>query len=103
MTNVLSRTSCVLNASIYSHLCASHVFSYCKVREAAQALLLAELGRLGPKGRKALVDSWAQFLPSYNSADTLGFPSNTSQASSLTLTIPSAQQGGASQQTPPSG
>ncbi|KAJ9576412.1 hypothetical protein L9F63_006724, partial [Diploptera punctata] len=32
-----------------------------EVREAAQALLLAELGRLGPKGRKALVDSWAQF------------------------------------------
>lgn len=34
-----------------------------EVREAAQALLLAELGRLGTKGRKALVDHWAQFLP----------------------------------------
>jgi len=73
------------------------------VREAAQALLLAELGRLGPKGRKALVDSWAQFLPSYSSADTLGFPSGTSQSSSQTLTVPSAQQGGASQQAPSSG
>ncbi|GFG30733.1 hypothetical protein Cfor_11981 [Coptotermes formosanus] len=70
-----------------------------EVREAAQALLLAELGRLGPKGRKALVDSWAQFLPSYSSADTLGFPSSASQTSSQTLTIPSAQQGSASQQT----
>jgi len=73
------------------------------VREAAQALLLAELGRLGPKGRKALVDSWAQFLPSYSSADTLGFLSSTSQSSSQTLTIPSAQQGGTSQQAPSSG
>jgi hypothetical protein len=68
------------------------------VREAAQALLLAELGRLGTKGRKALVDSWAQFLPSYSSADTLGFPPST-QPSSQTMTVPSAQQGGASQQT----
>nr|CAD7568431.1 unnamed protein product [Timema californicum] len=38
-----------------------------EVREAAQALLLAELGRLGPKGRKALVDSWAQYLPNFTS------------------------------------
>lgn len=81
----------------------SHVFFYCKVREAAQALLLAELGRLGPKGRKALVDSWAQFLPSYSSADTLGFPPGTPQPSSQTLTVPSAQQGGSSQQTLSSG
>ncbi|XP_039278488.1 WD repeat-containing protein 7-like [Nilaparvata lugens] len=38
-----------------------------KVREAAQALLLAELGRIGTKGRKALVDAWAQFLPVFES------------------------------------
>ncbi|XP_014275232.1 WD repeat-containing protein 7 isoform X2 [Halyomorpha halys] len=37
-----------------------------EVREAAQALLLAELGRLGTKGRKALVDYWAQYLPQYS-------------------------------------
>jgi hypothetical protein len=79
------------------------LFSYCKVREAAQALLLAELGRLGPKGRKALVDSWAQFLPSYSSADTLGFPQSNQQPSSQTLTVPSAQHGGAPQQTPSPG
>ncbi|XP_049847123.1 WD repeat-containing protein 7 isoform X2 [Schistocerca gregaria] len=36
-----------------------------EIREAAQALLLAELGRLGPKGRKALADSWATYLPIY--------------------------------------
>lgn len=34
-----------------------------KVRQAAQSLLMAELRRLGPKGRKTLVDYWAQFLP----------------------------------------
>jgi hypothetical protein len=34
-----------------------------EVRSAAQTLLLAELNRMGPKGRKALVDSWVQFLP----------------------------------------
>ncbi|XP_076632995.1 WD repeat-containing protein Rbcn-3B isoform X8 [Colletes latitarsis] len=37
-----------------------------EIREAAQALLLAELGRMGPKGRKALVDSWSQYLPMYS-------------------------------------
>lgn len=42
-----------------------------EVREAAQALLLAELGRLGPKGRKALVDSWAQYLPLYTQQDSI--------------------------------
>jgi WD40 repeat protein len=34
-----------------------------EVREAAQALLLAELRRLGPKGRKQLVEEWAINLP----------------------------------------
>ncbi|GLH07771.1 uncharacterized protein GBIM_13199 [Gryllus bimaculatus] len=39
-----------------------------EVREAAQALLLAELGRLGPRGRKALVDAWAPYVPAYGTA-----------------------------------
>ncbi|KAK5648439.1 hypothetical protein RI129_003331 [Pyrocoelia pectoralis] len=42
-----------------------------EVREAAQALLLAELGRMGPKGRKMLIDSWAQFLPLYTQSETI--------------------------------
>ncbi|KAK9744711.1 WD domain, G-beta repeat [Popillia japonica] len=42
-----------------------------EVREAAQALLLAELGRMGPKGRKALVDSWAQYLPLYTQSEII--------------------------------
>ncbi|KAI5704068.1 hypothetical protein M8J75_001672 [Diaphorina citri] len=41
-----------------------------KVREAAQALLLAELGRIGSKGRKALVDYWAQYLPVFQPSET---------------------------------
>nr|CAD7392296.1 unnamed protein product [Timema cristinae] len=50
-----------LEVNIYSKI------TVITVREAAQALLLAELGRLGPKGRKALVDSWAQYLPNFTS------------------------------------
>lgn len=42
-----------------------------EVREAAQALLLAELGRLGPKGRKTLVDDWSQYLPLYTQTETI--------------------------------
>ncbi|XP_061726374.1 WD repeat-containing protein 7 isoform X4 [Cydia pomonella] len=42
-----------------------------EVREAAQALLLAELGRLGPKGRKGLVDNWAQYLPLYTHTESI--------------------------------
>lgn len=42
-----------------------------EVREAAQTLLLAELSRMGPKGRKALVDSWAQYLPLYTQTETI--------------------------------
>ncbi|XP_049525058.1 WD repeat-containing protein 7-like [Dermacentor silvarum] len=36
-----------------------------EVREAAQALLLAELRRIGAKGRKMVVDEWAVYLPNY--------------------------------------
>ncbi|CAG7815558.1 unnamed protein product [Allacma fusca] len=36
-----------------------------EVRDAAQALLLAELSRIGVEGRKQLVDHWALFLPTY--------------------------------------
>ena len=36
-----------------------------QIREAAQALLLAELRRIGQSGRKAIVDEWSAYLPSY--------------------------------------
>ena len=38
---------------------------FSKIREAAQALLLAELRRINPSGRKVLLDRWAPSLPSY--------------------------------------
>ncbi|ESN95958.1 hypothetical protein HELRODRAFT_147426, partial [Helobdella robusta] len=34
-----------------------------RIREASQALLLAELRRLGPQGRKRVVDEWSPYLP----------------------------------------
>ena len=37
-----------------------------EVREAAQALLLAELKRVGSKGRKQIVEEWAPYLPNYS-------------------------------------
>lgn len=37
------------------------------MRTAAQELLIAELERIGPKGRKTLVEFWVQYLPVSNS------------------------------------
>ncbi|KAG8226379.1 hypothetical protein J437_LFUL007778 [Ladona fulva] len=66
-----------------------------EVREAAQALLLAELGRMGPKGRKALVDSWAPYLPLYTEA-----PGQTTSSSSTPSSTPAVQaQVGMNQQS----
>lgn len=42
-----------------------------EIREAAQQLLLGELGRMGKKGRKQLVESWAQFLPLYTHTESI--------------------------------
>ncbi|XP_070535704.1 WD repeat-containing protein 7-like [Ptychodera flava] len=36
-----------------------------EVREAAQALLLAELRRIGSEGRQEVLNSWAPYLPNY--------------------------------------
>lgn len=41
-----------------------------QVREAAQALLLAELRRISSKGRKQLVEEWAPYLPNYGEFST---------------------------------
>ncbi|ENN72803.1 hypothetical protein YQE_10607, partial [Dendroctonus ponderosae] len=49
-----------------------------EVREAAQTLLLAELSRMGPKGRKQLVDAWAQYLPLYTQTETINQQAMTS-------------------------
>ena len=42
-----------------------------EIREAAQQLLLGELGRMGKKGRKQLVESWAQYLPLYTHTEPI--------------------------------
>jgi hypothetical protein len=42
-----------------------------EIREAAQQLLLGELGRMGKKGRKQLVENWAQFLPLYTHTEPI--------------------------------
>ncbi|XP_012995745.1 WD repeat-containing protein 7 isoform X3 [Esox lucius] len=46
-----------------------------EVREAAQALLLAELRRIGQSGRKDTIDLWAPYLPQY--VDQVSSPGNS--------------------------
>lgn len=41
------------------------VSCFVEIREAAQALLLAELRRMGPEGRRRVVEQWGPYLPSY--------------------------------------
>lgn len=43
----------------------SHRGLWSQVREAAQALLLAELRRIEQAGRKEAIDAWAPYLPQY--------------------------------------
>ncbi|KAK2818830.1 hypothetical protein Q5P01_024391 [Channa striata] len=50
-----------------------------EVREAAQALLLAELRRIGQSGRKDTIDMWAPYLPQY--VDTVSSPGTTTEPS----------------------
>lgn len=45
-----------------------------EIREAAQQLLLGELGRMGKKGRKQLVENWAQYLPLYTHTEPIAPP-----------------------------
>lgn len=58
-----------------------------KVREAAQALILAELRRIGPRGRKQLVDYWGSYLLQVDEHSAINKPLNIttsdSRASSL--------------------
>lgn len=42
-----------------------------EIREASQQLLLGELSRIGKKGRKQLVESWAQYLPLYTHTEPI--------------------------------
>ena len=54
-----------------------------KVRAAAQALLLAELRRIGADGREEVIHTWAHHLPNYVDS-SLSLLGSQSQASSVT-------------------
>uniref|UniRef100_A0A671UYZ7 WD repeat domain 7 n=1 Tax=Sparus aurata TaxID=8175 RepID=A0A671UYZ7_SPAAU len=60
-----------------------------EVREAAQALLLAELRRIGQSGRKDTIDLWAPYLPQY--VDTVSSPGTATEASPPAPPPPEAQ------------
>lgn len=63
-TKTFKRPQVEMMARRWQHQCL-------EIREAAQALLLAELGRMGPKGRKTLVDNWSQYLPMYSTQEPI--------------------------------
>ncbi|KAL3258557.1 hypothetical protein MRX96_046398 [Rhipicephalus microplus] len=67
-----------------------------EVREAAQSLLLAELRRIGHKGRKMVVDEWAMYLPKYIDASAA-----TPHISAGGPTALASQPGQAAQSVPP--
>ena len=46
---------------------------FIQIREAAQAVLLGELRRIGPKGRKQLIDAWSPHLPQDLESADFGF------------------------------
>ncbi|CAH1251800.1 WDR7 [Branchiostoma lanceolatum] len=64
-----------------------------EVREAAQALMLAELQRIGPEGRKEVIDSWAPHLPNYVDPQTAQSPETqpSSASSPKDKTEPTAE------------
>ncbi|KAK7474852.1 hypothetical protein BaRGS_00033924 [Batillaria attramentaria] len=49
-----------------------------EIREAAQALLLAELRRIGPEGRKVVIDEWSPYLPTYVDPSLSDMPAKAS-------------------------
>ncbi|KAM8827764.1 WD repeat-containing protein 7 isoform 5-T6 [Spinachia spinachia] len=60
-----------------------------EVREAAQALLLAELRRIGQSGRKETIDLWAPYLPQY--VDTVSSPGSATEPAPPAPPPPEAQ------------
>nr|XP_058895421.1 WD repeat-containing protein 7 isoform X6 [Kogia breviceps] len=59
-----------------------------EVREAAQALLLAELRRIEQAGRKEAIDTWAPYLPQY--MDHIISPGVSAEAMQTVTTAPDA-------------
>lgn len=62
-----------------------------EIREASQQILLGELSRMGKKGRKQLVESWAQYLPLYTHTESIA-----------QQVQPAGQQSGPGSPVPPS-
>lgn len=63
-----------------------------EIREAAQQLLLGELGRMGKKGRKQLVENWAQYLPLYTHTEPIAQQTQPSTPGAAVPGPPGAQQ-----------
>lgn len=59
-----------------------------EIREAAQALLLAELRRIGPEGRRQVVEQWGPYLPSYVDPATSLLTEHPSSATSANVPDP---------------
>nr|XP_029714978.1 WD repeat-containing protein 7-like [Aedes albopictus] len=72
--NTFKRPQVEMMARRWQHHCL-------EIREAAQQLLLGELGRMGKKGRKQLVESWAQYLPMYTHTEPIVQQSQTTNPS----------------------
>lgn len=82
-----------------------------ELRQGAQALLLRELSRMGPSGRKQLIDEWSPFLPTLVDASVSILGSNLVAASASQAVLPSSlpnpssedaqpQSGGTRESTP---
>lgn len=63
-----------------------------EIREAAQQLLLGELGRMGKKGRKQLVENWAQYLPLYTHTEPIAQQAQPSTPGANPCGPPGTQQ-----------
>jgi hypothetical protein len=63
----------------------SMAFISLQIREAAQALLLAEMRRLGMEGRRRVIEEWSRYLPS-NVDPSLSLLSETAQVPAQTQT-----------------
>lgn len=61
-----------------------------ELRQAAQALLLRELSRVGPQGRKRLIDEWASFLPTLVEPSVSILGSNLVAVSASQAVLPSS-------------
>lgn len=60
---------------------------------------MLETFRLGPKGRKALVDDWAQYLPLYTQTETINQQAASSPGNNYVNSNSNSQQLNTTDQT----